>query len=157
MKLFNPSFQYILRFLTPPLKRGGWNYELVTTFYPQPIFYPANYLSTFSKFPAPGKNSAAFVKKMSDFAIKRNHNVKEGLKLLVTLVYLNQNYINHDYVCSTTQLKFYAPPSFWMFFTLPSLANFRKVVTPAKVGKYELCTHFNQLWLCPFLKCFYYR
>ena len=96
----------------------------VTTFYPQPIFYPANYLSTFSKFPAPGKNSAAFVKKMSDFAIKRNHNVKEGLKLLVTLVYLNQNYINHDYVCSTTQLKFYAPPSFWMFFHTSQLGKF---------------------------------
>ena len=78
-----------------------------------------------------------------DFAIK-NHNFKKGFNFLLTLVHVNQDDIDYDYICSTYQAKILPPPAwptlqlFWDSFTLTSLANFRKVQPPAKVWGYKL-------------------
>ena len=98
-----------------------------------------------------------------DFVIKRNYQYKEGFDLLLTLVYMNQQFIDHNYICSTPSLttyphpllKFDSPrlvslPSFWEFLQLPSLANFRKVISPANVLGYAfLCTTiFKHVLIC---------
>ena len=81
-----------------------------------------------------------------DFAIKRNHNFKERFNLLITLVFINQNYIHHHYIYYTPHLKFYSPSlvypaAFLGFFNPPSWANYGKVLPSAKIWGYELCKY----------------
>ena len=82
-----------------------------------------------------------FVKKINfligcmDFTIKRNHECKGRFNLLFTTVYMYQNDIDHDDICSTPQLKFYSPSlvypaSIFKICSTPQLANFRKVLPP---------------------------
>ena len=45
--------------------------------------------------------------------VKRNHQFKEGFDLLLTLVYMSQNYIHHNCTCSQSC---YAPHSHTQFY-----------------------------------------
>ena len=45
------------------------------------------------------------------FYYRKNYKFKEGFKLLLKSVYMNQNFIGHSDMCSTPQVKFYPPPS----------------------------------------------
>ena len=71
------------------------------------------------------------------FYYRKNYKFKEGFKLLLTSVYMNQNFIDHNDMCSTPPGKILppqlgVPPQlFWDFFYPPSLANFRKVLPPS--------------------------
>ena len=58
-----------------------------------------------------------FVKKIDclialyDLDIKINNQLKEGFNLSHAIVYMNQNYIYHDDICSTLPAKILPPPA----------------------------------------------
>ena len=84
---------------------------------------------------------AVFVKKINylidwiQFYYQRNHQFKERFDLLLTIVYNTQNYIDHDYICSTPSYHYisstFAYPKLFEIFLTQSLVNFRKVLPPS--------------------------
>ena len=61
---------------------------------------------------------ALFVSAIDDFLIdciwfyyKKNHKFKEGIKLLLKSVYMNQNFIDHNDICSTSPPGKILPPA----------------------------------------------
>ena len=44
------------------------------------------------------------------FSIKRNHQFKESFDLFLTLVHMNRNYIEDNYICSTPSFSKISSP-----------------------------------------------
>ena len=64
------------------------------------------------------------------FAIKRNYDFQNGFNLLLILIYLNQNYINHDYAVPPAKIL---PPS--LTYPLIFLGIFSP---PLQLGQFQL-------------------